>query len=86
MHPSFLTVVTDEAYKEALRILDSDEKDDLISIENRFFEKSHHTAEMLDAAKKAGDSEIVLMRRVELDKLYQAYKDIRTRKHYMNNA
>jgi hypothetical protein len=42
-HPIFF--VGDETYKEALRLLDSTENDELLTVENRFIEKQHFISE-----------------------------------------
>ena len=36
---------SEETYKEALRLLESNENDELITIENRFFERQHYISE-----------------------------------------
>lgn len=47
--------VSDDTFKEALTVLDSGENDELITIENRFFDKMHYVTEKLHEAKKEKD-------------------------------
>jgi len=75
--------VSDYTYKEALKMLGSTENDELLTIENRLFEKLHYINEALHSARKAKDEVVGAMRKAELDAVYQAYKDIRSRKHYL---
>ncbi|TNV79563.1 hypothetical protein FGO68_gene1212 [Halteria grandinella] len=75
---------TDEAYKEALLLLNSNENDELLTIENRFFEKQHYTSEQLFSAKKAKNELLSKLQQNELESLYEAYKIVRSRKHYVS--
>lgn len=70
-HSGDLNFVTEEGFKAALKLLDSKESDELITIENRFFEKQHLISEKLHEAIKDRRSDIIIKGyRAELDSLY----------------
>jgi hypothetical protein len=63
--------ISEEGFKAALKLLDSSESDELITIENRFFEKQHFISEKLHEAIKNHRSDIIIKGyRAELDSLY----------------
>ncbi len=74
---------SEETYKEALRLLESNENEELITIEKRFFERQHYISEQLFSARKAKDELVAKMRKNELEALYDAYKVVRAKKHYI---
>jgi hypothetical protein len=69
-HPLIHESLSDEDYKTSLRLLESFEEDELLTVENRFLEKLHYISEELDKARKAKDEFLINMRRAEVHSLY----------------
>ena len=63
-------------------MLDSNENDELITIENRFFEKQHLLVEKIHSAEKGHSEFLINMYKNELNALYLAFRDIKFRKSY----
>ena len=74
--------VTDATFRDALQLLESNENDELITIENRFFEKQHNIIEKIHKSEKGHSEFLVNMYKNELNSLYLALRDVKFRKSY----
>ena len=67
-------------------MLNSNENDELITIENRFFEKQHELVEKIHSAEKGHSEFLTTMYKNELNALYLAFRDIKLQKSYTSQA
>lgn len=82
VYPHKVPLPTMDDYKSALGILNSNQNDDLLTIENKFFERQHMVSEQLSNAHRSKDDVLALAKKAELDSIYHAYQTVRARKHY----
>lgn len=82
VYPRKVPAPTQEDFDLALEALKSQANDDLLTIENRFFEMQHAVSEQLESARQAKDEVLALARQSELNRLYHAYQTVRAKKHY----